>query len=539
MNLITDAWIPIIRASGKKEPISPWQIAEQSDPVMELNAPRPDFQGALYQFLIGLLQSCFAPADHDEWLNYWANVPDGATLQAKFINMATAFELNDQKGSSFMQDLNLLEGENKEIASLLIGAPGGKTIRENLDHFIKRDAVVNMCLPCAAMAVFTLQINAPSGGVGHRVGLRGGGPLTTLVLPTEETTLWHKLWLNVIDADSLIASIEKPLPEVFPWMETTRESSRGGVETRPEDTNPLQMYWGMPRRIRFFFSDTLGTCDLCGAQKTNVITKYMTKNYGVNYVGGWIHPLTPYWFDPKKEKPPLSIKGQRGGLGYHHWVGFALANSEHGDRAAKIARVYMEQRAFYIGGQRRARLWCFGYDMDNMKARCWYEDSLPLFQLDSAQRDNVLAWASDLIGAAEEVAESLQGQVKAAWFARPKDVKGDMSTIAHEFWQQSEENFYRLLKQLTDIPGDQRLAPPQIYAEWGKCLQALAYKLFDEWAMEGPAEDIDMKRIIAARQDLTKKLNMSKSMKELFAKAKPAPLKKGGGANATTSLSLP
>jgi CRISPR system Cascade subunit CasA len=67
MNLITDPWIPVIRRNGPDK-IKPWQIAETDNPVMELNAPRPDFQGALYQFLIGLVQTCFAPEDEDEWL---------------------------------------------------------------------------------------------------------------------------------------------------------------------------------------------------------------------------------------------------------------------------------------------------------------------------------------------------------------------------------------------------------------------------------------------------------------------------------------
>ena len=47
--------------------IDPWQIAETDNPVVEINAPRPDFQGALYQLLIGLLQTCFAPEDEDQW----------------------------------------------------------------------------------------------------------------------------------------------------------------------------------------------------------------------------------------------------------------------------------------------------------------------------------------------------------------------------------------------------------------------------------------------------------------------------------------
>ena len=524
MNLISDAWLPVIRASGKKDKIAPWQVAERNDPVIELNAPRPDFQGALYQFLIGLLQTCYAPTDHDEWLKFWEEPPHGEVLQIRLMAIASAFCL--ERGNefpalpAFMQDSNLAVEEKKAVAALLIEAPGDKTIRDNLDHFIKRDSVVNICQPCAAMALFTLQINAPSGGVGHRVGLRGGGPLTTLVLPPEETTLWRKLWLNVLDAENFVDSIGQPTADIFPWMGQARISDKDGVDTRPEDTHQLQMYWGMPRRIRLISSeDTCGMCDLCGVQDSKLIKEYVTLNYGVNYMGEWVHPLTPYRFDPKKEKPPLSLKGQKSGLGYRHWISLVLAHSNDAYCAAKVARTYMDQRARDIGSQRIARLWCFGYDMDNMKARCWYDHTLPLFCLEPAQRENVLSWGGDLINAAWDVANNLRMQVKASWFSRPGDVKGDMSTVVQEFWEQSESDFYKLLERLIALPGDQPLAPPGIYGAWVNRLQSLAYKLFDEWALEAPAEDLNMRRIIAARQNLTKKLYSSKPMKELIARA--------------------
>ena len=50
MNLIRDAWISVIRAGRGKTLIAPWQIAETEDPVMELVAPRPDFQGRCTSF---------------------------------------------------------------------------------------------------------------------------------------------------------------------------------------------------------------------------------------------------------------------------------------------------------------------------------------------------------------------------------------------------------------------------------------------------------------------------------------------------------
>jgi len=554
MNLISDAWLPVIRTSGKKDKIVPWQVAERNDPVVELNAPRPDFQGALYQFLIGLLQTCYAPADPDEWLEYWENPPDEEVLLTKFLGIASAFELDNPTGPAFMQDfaglkglLDIVKFSGKKpkkdaecfspVNALLIDAPKDNTLTENKDLFIKRDMVTRLCASCAATALFTLQINAPSGGVGHRVSLRGGGPLTSLVRPSDEALLWQKIWLNVLDEESLVKSIRIPTSDLFPWLAATRVSDKGGRNTRPEDVHLLQMFWGTPRRIRLCFEPSQHQCcDICDGHDGPFVERYITQNYGVKYAGGWVHSLSGYFFDGKKEKPPISVKGQKGGLGYRHWINLVLAHSDDAACAAKVATAYMDQRARDIGSQRIARLWCFGYDMDNMKARCWYDHTLPFFHLDAAQRENVLSWGGDLINAAWDVAGNLRMQVKAAWFSRPGDVKGDMSAVVREFWQQSEADFYKLLERLISLPGDQRLAPPEIYDAWANRLRWLAYDLFDTWALEAPAEDLNMKRIIAARQGLTKKLNGSKPMKELITRAN---MGKGVKNAANTQISLP
>src|SRR5690554_2205200 len=106
MNLINDAWIAIIRADGQRQRIAPWQVAELENPVVELMTPRPDFQGALYQFLIGLLQTAFAPEDEDEWLKYWQSPPDNEKLKSIFAKFSGAFELINPDGVAFLQDFH-------------------------------------------------------------------------------------------------------------------------------------------------------------------------------------------------------------------------------------------------------------------------------------------------------------------------------------------------------------------------------------------------------------------------------------------------
>ncbi len=182
MNLTQEKWIMAIRSNGVREKIAPHQIADPS--ILDLTAFRPDFKGAQMQYLIGLLQTTCPPDTVYDWEDWWNVPPEPGDLKELFNEMADAFEFN-REGPSFMQDYDLPDGEYKSISALLIESPGGKTLKDNLDHFIKRGQVKAVCPHCSATALFTLQTNAPSGGVGHRVGLRGGGPLTTQVLPDE------------------------------------------------------------------------------------------------------------------------------------------------------------------------------------------------------------------------------------------------------------------------------------------------------------------------------------------------------------------
>lgn len=514
MNLIQSTWVPVVTQEERRLRIAPWQIAELVN--LDVVTPRPDFQGALYQLLIGILQTALMPADHDEWLELWQSPPTSERLRAAFSPLIDAFELFTQTNHpAFLQDLDMPDGEQKPIEALLIEAPGGKTRKDNLDHFIKGSTVTGICEECATLALFTMQTNAPSGGVGHRVGLRGGGPLTTLLMPQGSSTLWHKLWLNVLP-ESIFSTSKTNVVDaaVLPWLSRTRLSDKTGLATTPMDVSPLQMYWGMPRRIRLEHENCeSGVCGLCGVNATRLITHFRTKNYGVNYEGPWVHPLTPYRFDPKNQNPPLSLKGQQGGLGYRHWLGFNWLDDTNGDRAALNVRALNDERQGDIEGT--LSLWCFGYDMDNMKARCWYEQQMPVVHVNPDYQPLFIQFVSMLINAARDVVKELRSQVKAAWFSRPKDAKGDTSMIDSMFWQVTEPEFYQQLFNLSELPVNARHMPSSVAGNWLKTLRLRALEVFDHWVLEGDVEDMDMKRITKARRELVKKLKTTKSLKDL------------------------
>ncbi len=185
MNLLLNRWL---KASGRSEKVNSISVAELGEVNWcELVTERPDFRGALYQFLIGLLQTAYAPQDLQEWRDRYANPPSRDELEAAFGPYRHAFLLEND-GPAFMQDLALPDEANQlPVLELLIDAGSSSNL-----YFNKPAADHGLCEHCFAQAVLTLQLNAPAGGRGVRTSLRGGGPLTTLLRPADEqASLWQ------------------------------------------------------------------------------------------------------------------------------------------------------------------------------------------------------------------------------------------------------------------------------------------------------------------------------------------------------------
>lgn len=528
MNLLDASWIPIRRRDGRQEHIAPWQITDQHDsnPVIAIYTARPDFDGALMQFFIGLLQTTTTIDDEIDWEYLLYNPPSTEQLREQLSAVANAFEL-DGDGPRFMQDLQLPEGETKEISALLIDAPGDNSLRNNLDLFIKRGRVAGMCKPCAAAALLTLQTNAPAGGAGNRTSLRGGGPLTTLVLCDPRrtgddvgATLWHNVWLNVLEKTDFLSPCgnrnKRELSAMFPWLAPTRTSGKGGHDTTPDDVHPSQMFWGMPRRIRLDFDNLHSSvCDVCGVPSETLLTRYITKNYGINYTGPWLHPLTPHNMD--KQGQPTPRHAQPGGVSYRHWLG--LVQSDEGDvhKPARVVHTFQNRnRELHMS----LMLWAFGYDMDNMKARCWYESQMPLYQIDEAHRQAFALTVKGMVEGADTVRFYLLSALKNSWF-EPKDPrrKNDISFIAQAFWQNTEGQFFDCLGELAhnlQHEDDSLGTRNHIKAQWHQILYKQAFTLFDQWANTTAIAYENTRRIAEAYQQLRKSLFGPKLMRQIL-----------------------
>ena len=511
LNLLRDAWLPVKRRSGTVEQISPARLTEgiADDPVVASAWPRPDFNGAAQEFVIGLLATTVAPQDDREWLRWWDSPPSPSELATRFSHVEHAFNL-DGPGPRFMQDLNSLHGASeKRIASLLIDAPGTETLRNNADLFVKRDGVAVLSRAAAAMALFTLNAYAPSGGAGHRTSLRGGGPMTTLVVvdhPTLGDTLWGRLWSNVETAALIRRRGEKG--QVFPWLEPTRTSSpkAKGRPTTPSDVHPLQVYWSMPRRIRLDFQPAEGArCSLMDTADPVVVPAYLTRNYGTNYSEGFEHPLTPH-YRQKAGSARLPLHPNPGGISYRLWPGLVVQSKDGLRTPAPMVRHWQGQRGERLDPCPEVRLRAFGYDMVNMKARAWVESEMPLWEFgDEATLVECEEFVGRAVSAAATVARSLIGSVKAALYDRPKDAPGDYGFVGERLFRHTEPAFHAAVREaarsVADRPDDEDPSLP-VRETWMASLTQAALALFDEFATIEGIEDRDMRRYVSARFSL-------------------------------------
>jgi CRISPR system Cascade subunit CasA len=254
----------------------------------------------------------------------------------------------------------------------------------------------------------------------------------------------------------------------------------------------------MPRRIRLNFDDpAAGHCDL-SSMDAAVVSNYITKNYGTNYEGAWIHPLTPYTL-LKEGQPPNPKKGQLAGIPYRDWPQLVLAGKER--LRARVVAVYESERRFEH--QSAPRLWVFGYDVDNMKPRCWYSGATPILPLAEEQHQRAYAGLiQQLIEASEDVRKTLIQQIKGALLRRPQDRKGDVSFISRQFWAQTEPEFFEVAGRIHDAIVDDS-DDKERREDWLNALHRAALEIFTANSQEaGGFAEADVKRVAVAWNNL-------------------------------------
>ncbi|NLW75033.1 MAG: type I-E CRISPR-associated protein Cse1/CasA [Methanomicrobiales archaeon] len=490
IHLLHDAWIPVVRENGESEFIAPHQITSNYDtnPVIELNASRPDFNGALIQFLIGLVQTACPPRSDREWTERFTNIHSSDELRKLFAPFAEAFHL-DGEGCRFMQDLSVREnGDLIPIRNMLIEYPASR------DMFVKSRLINNVCPVCAGYALLTFQINGPPSGRGHMTGIRGSSPVTCVI---PDSTLWNTINMNVIPQQKW-PHYEKPdlanLQLIFPWLKTRTDNDV--ITSTLVQSHPLQVFWGMPNRFFLDIEDSdIFSCDLCGRTSNRVVKKFFRKPYGISYDETWsIHPLSPHRLIKEKNLP---VKLKSNLITYRHYPNFTnLYKSEKSSPALNITHFY-DAKFNLRKNSKKFSVWIFGYDMDNAKAQCWCECTLPIYEhLNDKSREIFESCVNNLVHTSEHVLQTLSSAIKSVLSGK------DPGEITDRFWKETETQFFDTLDTIYPVL-DKPVEIDLIKRTWLKFLRNQAKSLFDQYTQTELILDTNKaEKIIKERRNL-------------------------------------
>jgi len=469
-NLLTDAWIPV---RGRNKPVTVSEIVQPD--ILALDAPRADFNAALMQFLIGILQTVFAPRNPREWRKYFASPPSENELQEKLDEIKPAFYL-DGSGLRLMQDpLAKKVGKRKPIEEMIFGAPGESGKEKNQDHFIKQSEITRICLPCCSSGILAANFFAEDGGQGYFPGMRGNGFISNLVCIDEKqsgVSLWKNIWLNVLENSEL--HIKDDIIENFFWcqnfpdkdsieeleklnqnckdlkvskratkvkeerdrvdkkikeIEAKAKSIKASMATQLifPDTNDIQVYWAWSRRYWIEVVDEVGRCDLCGQESEKMIEHFYKTNKGYKYPKEhWQdkHPLSPSQkferaqYNKNNEKyrdKMLTLEMTPNGLPYTYWQNFIIQTEKQA--SSRVVNKYLKVKST----EDQLIIRSFGYAMESNSPLAWFESTTPLYSVeDETCRKLIEIEIQRFVQASVKISDSRNGYltnaIKTAWF---------------------------------------------------------------------------------------------------------------------------
>lgn len=466
-NLLNNPFFPVTTISGAQKWVDFADLAQiEGDYPIDFAWPRADFNVAAMELAIGVAVLALCPEGHEDWMEIWLEPPTSDDLRARLAPYLRAFDL-DGPGPRFMQEFGGLEGEVSAIEALLIDTPGVNGQKKNADVLTHRKRYAALGLPTAAMALYALQQFAPSGGAGNRTSMRGGGPMTALVVPGGEGGRAAPLWRGVLanlPADERNGFQPADLNRILPWLAPTLTSAadpatKGAKKNKDEElrlhetdrsAHPLQAFFGMPRRIRLVFEPD-GCCDATGARGP-CVTGFLQKPWGVNY-GLWRHPLTPYRRQ-KELGEPNSLKPKSARFGYRDWVAATMGVEQNllAIPAEAIEAAFSKRARFLMAP---VRMQACGWVMNNMEAVAYLDAEQPLHLATSPSHGAILRRQALLMAdAADDVATMLRFALRNALYAAGANVATDAGVFDDArtlFYEATEDAFHDALDaQLAD-----------------------------------------------------------------------------------------
>lgn len=288
MDLLTAHWIPV-RAdggTGKFRLLSYEELlcSEDKEAELRISLPRDDLELACLQLLICLTQVIFLPVDEKEWR--WRRMEP--MTQEFFADKIAPFRDRDwfkldHPTKPFMQTRGLKVAEATPLQKLFIGLPEG-----NNHAFFNEVGEVRRISPgSAAIALFNQASNCPSFGGGFKGSLRGGAPITTLVMGE---TLRETVWRNVVS----LPLIKERLPDYEPDFTRDRPTwvhpiTRGELIYSTQISLLRGLFW-QPAHVELIPTTDHGTCDITGQNFDHGYEGFFSERFSYNLQGVWPHP---------------------------------------------------------------------------------------------------------------------------------------------------------------------------------------------------------------------------------------------------------
>ena len=206
MNLLKDNWIPVKKGKEKIQLIKLRDLLCQ-EAEWQLCLNRDDMELAALQLIVCLVQVVFIPENKRQLLGRWQKPMTNKEYETGIQPFLDWFDLLHPE-YPFMQIHGVKAAQITPIQKLFVGLPEGN----NHAFFNRSDEYRQASLSNAAIFIFNQAMNSPSFGGGFKGSLRGGAPVTTLVV---DDSLRQTVWCNVLSsefADPLFPKIENDIP---------------------------------------------------------------------------------------------------------------------------------------------------------------------------------------------------------------------------------------------------------------------------------------------------------------------------------------
>ena len=250
--------------------------------------------------------------------------------------------------------------------------------------------------------------------------------MLTLVEADGDNSLWESVWLNVLPANRWERLFGKSTGNPFPWTQKLRKT------VSPQNSNSLEVYWAMPRRLRLV------------NEAGNVVGLLRQPN-GIDYQG-WKHPLTPYRVAATKEV--VAVRIAPGHIGYGDWVGIATLGGPPGSTPAMVVSEFIQRR--WEGGSLRLRA-CGWALVDAGSPGVFVEQTVPLMPTGDAEL------VKGMLDAAIKRSRRLDDALK----------RLHVNTLRDRLFAETEADWYERLRA-------------REAGDWDKLLHRTAIRLFDK-----------------------------------------------------------